>query len=221
MDILFPNRREAGRLLAEELSYFATRPDVIVLALPRGGVPVAFEIATKLGVPLDIFLVRKLAVPGYAELAMGAIASGGGRILNERLIRSLGISRHLIDSITSLEKLELERQETKYRESRPPVDCRGSTVILVDDGLATGASMRVAVQALKLRGPAHIVVAVPVGSQETCQQMQTEADEVICGKSPEDFGSVGAFYEDFSQVTDEEVCDLLSQAQASPVGNHA
>ena len=209
MEGLFPNRREAGKFLAQKLQRFAGRTKVMVLAIPRGGVPVALEIAKEIGAPLDVFIVRKLGVPGHEELAMGAIASGGARVLNEEIVMNLGITSHMVDAVAAAEERELMRQEQEYRACLPALDFRGSTAILVDDGLATGASMRVAVRALKKKGPAHIVVAVPVGALETCREMRKEADEVICGMSPIQFTSVGACYEHFAQVTDDEVRDVL------------
>lgn len=210
--MLFKDRFEAGRVLASKLTHFANRPDVVVLALPRGGVPIGFEVAKALNAPLDVFVVRKLGVPGYEELAMGAIASGGIRVLNEDLIRTLGIPQQVIDSMIEREQQELERRDREYREGRPPLDVRGRTVILVDDGLATGSSMRVAVRALRQKQPAQIVVAVPVASASTCSEFRSEVDEVICGVTPEPFWAVGQWYRDFSQTSDEEVRELLRQA---------
>jgi predicted phosphoribosyltransferase len=212
----FPNRYVAGQWLAAKLQDYANRPDVIVLALPRGGVPVAFEVATALHVPMDVFIVRKLGVPGHEELAMGAIASGGVRLLNQNVIQGFGIPQNLIEMITEKEQRELERQEREYRQGRPPLDVRGKTVILVDDGLATGASMHVAVAALKQMHPAHIVIAVPVAAQETCNEFQGEVDQVVCSVTPEPFWSVGQWYDDFSQISDEEVRDLLRRAATLP-----
>jgi predicted phosphoribosyltransferase len=212
----FPNRYVAGQWLATKLQDYANRPDVIVLALPRGGVPVAFEVATALHVPMDVFIVRKLGVPGHEELAMGAIASGGVRLLNQNVIQGFGIPQNLIEMITEKEQRELERQEREYREGRPPLDVRGKTVILVDDGLATGASMHVAVAALKQKHPAHIVIAVPVAAQETCNEFQGEVDQVVCSVTPEPFWSVGQWYDDFSQISNEEVRDLLRRAATLP-----
>ena len=189
---------------------------MIVLALPRGGVPVGCEVAKWLNAPLDVFIVRKLGVPGHEELAMGAIASGGVRLLNQNVIDMFGIPRDLIEMITAREQRELERQEREYREGRPPLDVEGRTVILVDDGLATGASMHVAVAALRQKKPAHIVVAVPVASQETCSEFDGEVDQVVCALTPEPFWSVGQWYEDFSQVSDDEVRDLLRRATNMP-----
>jgi predicted phosphoribosyltransferase len=208
---LFRDRREAGRLLAAKLTAYANRPDVIVLALPRGGVPVAYEVARALGAPLDVFVVRKLGVPGYEELAMGAVATGGVRVLNDQLVNRLGIPDHLIDAVAAREQQELARRERLYRSGRPPLDVRNRTVILVDDGLATGATMHAAIAALRQLHPARIVVAVPTASPETCEEMRAEVDDVICAITPEPFHAVGRWYQDFSQTTDEEVQDLLTQ----------
>jgi predicted phosphoribosyltransferase len=210
--MLFQDRFDAGRLLASKLRPFANRSDTVVLALPRGGVPVGFEVAKALNAPLDVFVVRKLGVPGYEELAMGAIASGGIRVLNEDVVRTLGIPDEVIDTVAAKEERELERRERDYREGRPPVDVQGRTVILVDDGLATGSSMRVAVLALKRKRPAQIVVAVPVAAPTTCAEFESEVDQIICAVTPEPFQSVGQWYADFSQTSDEEVRDLLRQA---------
>jgi erythromycin esterase-like protein/hypoxanthine phosphoribosyltransferase len=208
---IFRDRREAGRLLAEKLAAYAHRPDVLVLALPRGGVPVAYEVARALGAPLDVFVVRKLGVPGYEELAMGAVATGGVRVLNEQLVERLGIPEQMIDAVAAHERQELARRERLYRGGRPPPDVRGRTVILVDDGLATGATMHAAIQALRQQHPARIVVAVPTASPETCEEMKAKADDVICGITPEPFHAVGRWYRDFSQTTDEEVRVLLAR----------
>src|SRR5262245_29108103 len=185
--MLFYDRREAGQRLAEKLARYAGWPDLLVLALPRGGVPVAFEVARALGAPLDVFLVRKLGVPGREELAMGAIASGGVRVLNDDVVRGLGIPDEVIDMVAAEELQELERRERAYRDGRPAPDVRGRTVILVDDGLATGSTMRAAVAALHQRGPARVVVAVPVGSPETCAEFAAVADETVCARTPEPF----------------------------------
>jgi putative phosphoribosyl transferase len=193
---------------------------VLVLALPRGGVPVAFEVARALHAPLDVFLVRKLGLPGHEELAMGAIASGGVRVLNDDVVRSLRIPDDVIEAIAAAELRELERCERIYRGDRPAPDARGRTIILIDDGLATGSTMRAAVAALRQQGPARIVVAVPVGAPETCAEFQDEADEAICGQTPEPFYAVGLWYRDFSQTTDEEVHDLLERAAAEHVPVH-
>lgn len=214
--MLFRNRFEAGRVLAARLTQYAHRPDVVVLALARGGVPVGYEVARSLGAPLDVFVVRKLGVPAQQELAMGAIASGGFRVLNQNVIRSLGISPQTVERVTEQELWELERREQEYRDGRPPLDVRGKTVILVDDGLATGSSMRVAIRALKEKNPAQIVVAVPVASAETCQEMQSEVENIVCAVTPEPFWAVGQWYRDFSQTSDEEVRDLLRRAANFP-----
>jgi len=209
----YRDRREAGRYLAEKLADHAGHPDVLVLGLPRGGVPVAYEVARALDAPLDVFLVRKLGVPGHEELAMGAIATGGVRLPNPSVIRGLRIPPEVIDQVAATEQAELERREREYRGDRPPPDVRGKTVILIDDGLATGTSMRAAVAALRLLQPARIVVAVPIAAPATCAEFQDEVDEVICARTPEPFYAVGLWYEDFSQTTDEEVRDLLRRAE--------
>jgi predicted phosphoribosyltransferase len=208
---LFRDRREAGRLLAAKLTAYANRPDVIVLALPRGGVPVADEVARALGAPLDVFVVRKLGIPGSEELAMGAVATGGVRVLNDQLVNRLGIPDHLIDAVAVREGQELARRERLYRGGRPLLDVRDRTVILVDDGLATGATMHAAIAALRQLHPARIVVAVPTASPETCEEMRAEVDDVICAITPEPFQAVGRWYQDFAQTTDEEVQDLLTR----------
>src|ERR1700675_755594 len=212
---LFRDRREAGRLLAEKLAAYSNRPDVLVLALPRGGVPVAYEVARVLNAPLDVFVVRKLGVLGYEELAMGAVATGGVRVLNDELVERLGIPAPLIDAVVARERQELARRERLYRGGRPPPDVRGRTVIVVDDGLATGATMYAAIEALRQQNPARIVVAVPTASPETCEEMKTKADGVICAITPEPFHAVGRWYQDFSQTTDEEVGVLLAQRGTS------
>ena len=217
MERAFPNRTEAGRLLAKKLVKYAGRDDVIVLGLPRGGVPVAFEVAQRLGAPLDVFIVRKLGVPGFEELAVGAIASGGVRVLNEDVMRALPNADELIESVTERETVELDRREQTYRNGRAAPELRDRIVILVDDGLATGATMRAAVKALRQRGATKIVVAVPVGPPDTCKEFEDEADEVVCASAPEFFQAVGQYYEDFSQTSDEEVRELLTRAaQAGP-----
>jgi predicted phosphoribosyltransferase len=212
-DMIFRNRREAGRLLATRLSPYAGRSDVVVLALPRGGVPVAYEVARALHAPLDVFIVRKLGVPGHEELAMGAIASGGSYVLNEEAIYGLGIPEEIIHHVIVKERGELRRREKLYRDSRQMPYVRGQTIILVDDGLATGATMRAAVAALRQQQPARIVVAVPVGSAETCADLRHEADEAICALEPQDFHAVGVWYQDFSQTSDEEVRSLLAKSE--------
>ncbi len=210
--MLFRDRRDAGRFLARRLKRYTGQPDVLVLALPRGGVPVAYEVAKELGVPLDLFLVRKLGVPGHEEYAMGAIASGGVRVLNDRIVNQ-GIPAEVIDRVTRQELRELERRERAYRDNRPPPEIRGRTVILVDDGLATGSTMRAAAAALRRLGPKKIVVAVPVAAPATCDEFRTEVDEIICGETPTPFQAVGLWYDDFSQTTDDEVRDLLERAR--------
>jgi putative phosphoribosyl transferase len=206
----FVNRLDAGRQLAGQLTEYAGRRDVVVLALPRGGVPVAFEVALKLGAPLDVFLVRKLGVPGHPELAMGAIAAGGIKVLNEDLIRDLGVPPAVVQQVALREQLELERRDRAYRGDRPPSTLRDRTVILVDDGLATGATMQAAVEALGPQGPAQIVVAAPVGARSTCDRLRQIADRVICVATPEPFDAVGVWYRDFEQISDEEVVRLLA-----------
>ncbi len=207
----FKDRIDAGKHLAKRLKHYAHQPDVVVLGLPRGGVPVAAEIARELGADLDVFVVRKLGTPTFEELAMGAIASGGVRVLNDEVIQQLRIRPETIDAVTAEEESELHRRERDYRGERPPLRVRGRIVILVDDGLATGASMRAAVQAMRQLEPARVVVAVPVGAADTCQQLELEADEVVCARMPNDFRAVGAWYEDFSQTSDDEVRALLFQ----------
>lgn len=208
----FRDRADAGRALAAELSAYAGRDDVVVLALPRGGVPVGYEVARALGAPLDVFIVRKLGVPGHEELAMGAIASGGVRVLNESVVQPLRIPESVIDTIAAREQAELERREREYRDGRPAPDVRGRTVILVDDGLATGATMRAAAQALRLQQPARVVVAVPVSAEESCEELRTQVDDIVCSMTPHPFYGVGMWYEDFSQTTDAEVRELLARA---------
>ncbi|HEY2144101.1 MAG TPA: phosphoribosyltransferase [Candidatus Udaeobacter sp.] len=215
MDRAFENREEAGRQLAKKLDKYAGRDDVIVLGLPRGGVPVAYEVAKRLRTPLDVFIVRKLGVPGFEELAAGAIASGGVRVLNEDVVRAIPYAEEAIEAVTAKETTELERREQIYREGRPPPELRDRIVILVDDGLATGATMRAAVKALRQRGAAKIVVAVPVGPPDTCHEIAEQADETICLSTPAFFQAVGQYYEDFSQTSDEDVRELLSQAAQS------
>jgi len=210
---IFQDRTDAGRQLAEQLLSYAGRDEVIVLGLPRGGVPVAFEVAQRLGARLDVFVVRKLGMPGHEELAMGAIASGGVRVLNEDVLSVIPDAQGIVEMVTAIEREELERRERNYRNDRTPPDLKGRIVILVDDGLATGATMRAAVAALRQQGAAKIIVAVPVGAPSTCQDLKSAADEVICLSTPIGFIGVGQYYSDFSQTTDEEVRDLLA---ASP-----
>lgn len=207
--MIFRDRADAGRNLAEELTEYAGLDDVQILALPRGGVPVAFEVAERLGAPLDVFLVRKLGVPGHEELAMGAIASGGTRVLNEDVVGPLRIPGAVIDSVAEIEQMELERREDAYRDARPPPQIAGKIVILIDDGLATGATMRAAALAIRERKPQKLVIAVPVSSPRTCQEFETEADAIVCAVTPEPFHGVGMWYRDFSQTTDDEVRELL------------
>jgi predicted phosphoribosyltransferase len=215
MGKMFIDRADAGRILAEKLDKYAGRDNVIVLGLPRGGVPVAYEVAKRLRVPLDVFIVRKLGVPGFEELAAGAIASGGVRVLNEDVMRALPNANEIIESVTAMETKELERREISYRDGRPAPELRGKTVILVDDGLATGATMRAAVKALRQRGVAKIVVAVPVGAPDTCREFEEEVDETVCAVAPEWFQAVGQYYQDFSQTSDEEVRELLARAASA------
>ena len=207
---IFHDRAEAGRVLAADLAGYAGRSDLIVLALPRGGVPVGYEVARALGAPLDVFLVRKLGLPGHEELAMGAIASGGIRLINEDVVHAYNVSEQDIESVTAAEQNELERRERMYRDGRPLPPLEDRTVILVDDGLATGATMHVAVLALREKFPARIVVAVPVAAAETCDEFRTIVDDILCAETPAPFYAVGLWYEDFSQTTDEEVHDLLT-----------
>jgi putative phosphoribosyl transferase len=214
MPTVFRDRAEAGRLLAEQLAAYSGRRDVLVLALPRGGVPVAYEVARALGAPLDVFVVRKLGVPGHEELAMGAIASGGVCVLNDDVVQALRIPHRVIEAVVARELLELERREWTYRGDRPAPDLQGRTVILVDDGLATGSTMRVAVAALRRLGPARIVVAVPTAAPAACDEFRHEADECVCEITPDPFYAVGLWYEDFSQTTDDEVREFLERDQS-------
>lgn len=215
MRTTFRDRVDAGRRLAARLARYAGRDDVIVLALPRGGVPVGYEVARSLNVALDVFVVRKLGIPWHEELAMGALASGGVRLLNDDIIEAAGIQPVEINEVTRREQAELERRELQYRGDRKFPDLTGKTVILVDDGLATGSTMRVAVTALRKEGPTRIVVAVPVAAIETCAAFRDVADEIVCELTPEPFAAVGLWYDDFSQTTDEEVHDLLERARAA------
>lgn len=209
----FHDRRDAGRQLAALLSAYAGRPDTLVLALPRGGVPVGFEVAAALGAPLDIFLVRKVGVPGHEELAMGAIASGGLRVLNQDVIADWGVPPETVDAASRAELRELERRERLYRGERPPPDPRDRTVLLVDDGLATGATMLAAAAALRRGGPAQVVAAVPVAPRSTLAALRHRVDAVVCAFAPAEFGAVGEWYEDFSQTGDDEVRRLLAAAR--------
>ena len=207
----FRNRAEAGRILAESLHGYAGRDDVVVLGLPRGGVPVAAEVAAALGAPLDVLVVRKVGVPGHEELAMGAVASGGVLVLDEALIQMLRIARAAIEDVVQRELVELERREAAYRGERGPPELAGTTVVLVDDGLATGSTMRAAVRTVRGRDPARIVVAVPVAAAETCRELEREADEVVCAATPRSFRAVGLWYDDFRPTSDDEVRGLLAQ----------
>ena len=208
----FLDRADAGRHLAAALSHYADRPDLLILALPRGGVPVGFEVAHALHAPLDVFLVRKLGFPGHEEFAMGAIATGGVRILDGEVLRMFNVPVDLVERVTEIERRELERRERQYRDGRPPPDVSGHTVVLIDDGLATGSTMRAAVAALRKEGAKKIVVAVPVAPPETCEALRDEVDDMICAVTPEPFRAVGVWYADFSQTTDEEVRELLARA---------
>lgn len=208
----FENRREAGRKLAEKLEHYAKRDGVIVLALPRGGVPVAYEVAAALELPLDVLIVRKLGAPGHRELAMGAVASGGVRVVNEAIVASLGVSPAALEATAQEELRELRRREQRYRGGRPPLSLAGRTVLLIDDGVATGASMRAALSALHQLEPARIVVAVPTAAKDACQALEQQADEVVCLMTPEPYHAVGAWYREFPQTSDEEVRRLLEMA---------
>ena len=210
--MIFKDRTDAGRKLAAQLTRYANRGDVLVLALPRGGVPVAYEVARELNAPLDVFLVRKLGIPGHEELGMGAIASGGVRVINEELVNYLRIPEEVIDAVAAREGRELARRELAYRDDRPPPNAKNRIAILVDDGLATGFSMRAAAASLRLQKPQRIVVAVPVSSRETCDEFRREVDEIVCAFTPQHFQGVGLWYEDFSQTSDEEVRELLKRA---------
>ena len=207
----FSNRAEAGQLLAARFANLVDRDDVIVLGLPRGGVPVGYEVARSLRVPLDVFVVRKLGVPGHEELAMGAIASGGVRLVNHDVVDPLGIPESVVDQVAQREQAELERREELYRGSRPLTAFSNKTVILVDDGLATGSTMRAAVSAIRQHAPARIIVAVPVGAASTCEELSSVADTVVCLRSPDPFVAVGLWYRDFSETTDAEVRELLGR----------
>jgi putative phosphoribosyl transferase len=215
----FQDRVEAGRLLADRLRDYAGHDDVIVLALPRGGVPVGYEIAKALDAPLDVFVVRKVGLPGQEELAMGAIASGGVLVLDQHLIQMLGIGQEQLDRAVAAEMRELERREAAYRGDREPPELEGKTLILVDDGLATGATMQAAAIAVRRRNPAKIVVAVPVAAAETCEAFRDIVDEIVCGVTPRPFHAVGLWYDDFSQTSDEEVRELLARATERSQGS--
>jgi predicted phosphoribosyltransferase len=212
---IYADRLDAGKQLAERLEPYRNRPNLIVLALPRGGVPVAYEVARALDAPLDVFVVRKLGLPGHPEYAIGAIASGGVRVVNEEVTESLGIHPYAIEEVARREQVELERQERAFRERRPPLDVTGCTVVLVDDGLATGSTMKAAVQALRAQAPAEIIVAVPVGSPQACAELAGVAEHVVCASSPDRFSAVGLWYRDFSQTTDGEVRTLLAAREAA------
>ncbi len=212
---VFQDRAEAGRVLADRLTKYVGSPDVVVLALPRGGVPVGFQVARSLGAPLDVLSVRKLGVPGREELAMGAIASDGTQVINQQIVRELGLAKDTLQAVAAAEHEELERRERIYRGQRPRPELTGKVVIVVDDGLATGATMRAAVAAIRRQQPARVVVAVPVGAASTCRKLQQAAEEVICASTPALFVAVGQAYRDFAQTTDEEVRALLDTAQAT------
>jgi putative phosphoribosyl transferase len=213
----YRDRRHAGTELAHRLRHLKG-DDVVVLALPRGGVPVGFEVARALDAPLDVFVVRKLGLPGHPEFAMGAIASGSVRVLNDEVVRLYRIPQQAVDAIAREEQAELERREQAYRGGRSPLDVRRRTVVLTDDGLATGSTMKAAVQAVRALGPARIIVAVPVGSPDTCREFAAIADDIVCARAPEHFSAVGQWYDDFRQTTDEEVRELLHAASAEPAG---
>ncbi len=218
-DLPLADRREAGRLLASALGHYANRADVLVLALPRGGVPVAYEVATALGTGLDIFLVRKLGLPGHPEYAMGAIATGGVQVLNDEAIGWYRVPQDVVEAVVASETLELQRREAAYRDGRTAAPIAGKVAIIVDDGLATGSSMRAAVTAVRKLAPSRIVVAVPVGAPSTCRDLQAIADEVVCARTPEPFSAVGQWYRNFSQTEDDEVRTLLrAHAASTPQG---
>jgi predicted phosphoribosyltransferase len=218
MTPIFRDRRDAGRVLARLLRDFAGRSDVVVLALPRGGVPVGFEVACVLGVPLDVFVVRKLGVPGQEELAFGAIASGGVRVLNRSIFDELHLTPDELEAVTAREQAELARRERVFRGGQPQPDLTGRTVLLVDDGLATGSTARAALRALRRLGPSRVVLAVPVAPADTLEMLAPEADEIICAATPDDFLSVGAAYLDFDQTSDAEVRELLSRSRVAATG---
>jgi predicted phosphoribosyltransferase len=216
----YRDRRHAGVELARRLSQYKGRHDVVVLGLPRGGIPVAYEVARAIAAPLDIFLVRKLGLPGHTELAMGAIASNGARVLNHDVVSRYGIPDEVVDAVARHEQAELERRERTYRSGRTPAELRGRVVLLVDDGLATGATMKAAVNAVRTHAPSRVVVAVPVGSPETCSELAEVADEIVCARAPHHFAAVGEWYQDFSQTTDDEVRDLLQEASPPVLRTH-
>lgn len=213
MTKILQNRTEAGQLLAKKLTAYANRSDVLVLGLPRGGVPVAFEVATALNAPLDICIVRKLGVPGHEELAMGAIAMGGVMVLNEEVVKGLKIARPILERVAAREKLELARRDRLYRGDRPLPELHGRTVILVDDGIATGSTLKAAIAIVRQQQPKSIVVAVPVAPQSTCSQLKGQVDEVVCLMMPEPLRAIGLWYDDFLPTTDAEVKDLLARAE--------
>lgn len=215
MPAIFRDRTEAGQLLATELMQYANQPGVIVLALPRGGVPVAFEVAAALHAPLDVFVVRKLGTPGQRELAMGAIASGGVRVINEEVVERLNIPIEVIDAVSAEEDRELKRRELAYRGSYSEPEVRGKTVLLIDDGIATGSTIRAAIRALNSQHPARLVVAVPTAAASTCEELRPEVDDLVALMAPEFFYGVGQWYEDFRQTSDEEVTDLLQRARVN------
>jgi predicted phosphoribosyltransferase len=217
----FVNRKEAGEILAEALSGYAGKSGTLVLALPRGGVPVAYEVAKALSAPLDLWLVRKLGVPGQEELAMGAIAGKNTLVLNDDIIAALNISQPTIDSIIAREQAELERRNKHYRHGKPPPDVGGNTILIIDDGVATGATMRAAIASLRQAAAARVIAAVPVGAMSTCRKIGQEADELVCLHTPEPFYGVGQWYNDFSQTSDEEVLALLARAATNSGGAHA
>ena len=208
----FRDRTEAGQVLARCLQQYKNQPDVLILGLPRGGVPVAYEVAREMKAPLDVFIVRKLGVPGHEELGMGAIATGGVRILQDGIVRELGISPQTIEAVSAREQAELERLERLYRGDRPAPTIKGRTIVIVDDGLATGSTMKAAIQAVRQQDPRQVIVAVPTAPSETCEQLKGSADEVVCALTPEPFFAVGGSYADFTQITDEEVRDLIASA---------
>jgi predicted phosphoribosyltransferase len=209
---LFENRRDAGRRLADELAEYARDPKGVVLALPRGGVPVAYEVAAALSLPLDVFLVRKLGVPGHEEYAFGALASGDLRVLNEDVVRMLELDARTIETVAQRESRTLHERERRYRDGRPPVDVSGKRVILVDDGLATGASMRAAIAALRQRDPLAIIAAVPVGAPDSCARVAAEVDRMVCAVTPDPLHAVSLSYRDFSETPDAEVQEIMARA---------
>jgi len=210
--VYFLDRTDAGQVLARGLQQYKNQPDVLILGLPRGGVPVAYEVARELNAPLDVFVVRKLGVPGHEELGMGAIATGGVRILHEGIVREVGISPETIDAVSAREQAELERRERLYRGDRPAPTIKGRTVVIIDDGLATGSTMKAAIQAVRQQDPRRLIVAVPTAPSETCEQLKGSADEVVCPLTPDPFFAVGGSYADFTQITDEEVRELIASA---------